>query len=345
MSASRAKKLLSDWNTVRYELLNTRICDLPVQIKGSRLDPMVKRVVGELEAKGLRYRPLFYLTDSWGCPNEVPAVGVPFYLADPLLSRVEEEQTGEIEDTATVMMFLRHETGHAVNYAFRLWERPGWVETFGRFSAPYRDTFQPVRGSRDFVRHLNHSLYGRNYAQKHPDEDFAETFAVWLSPRSGWRRRYRYWPALRKLKYVAGLMRAIRNETPVSTPDRLFRPLSEMTMLLAEHYGERAERFRAAAQGYVDDKLREAFPPYRGRDRARAHELARSHRADLTAAVAKWSGLEVAEVETILDKLEDRAESLRLCYPRGQAENKLVELAALASALAMDFAYTGRFTR
>ena len=178
MAKKRPLSIISGWETVRYELLNTKICDLGLRLEDSILEPAVARVRSEIEAKGLRYQPAFYLTDSWGCPNEVPAIGIPFYLADPRLRRIEEEQTGEVEDEAVLMMLLRHEVGHALNYAYRLWERPDWVETFGRFSRPYRDEFQINPASRSFVRHLVHSEYGRHYAQKHPDEDFAETFAV-----------------------------------------------------------------------------------------------------------------------------------------------------------------------
>src|SRR6516162_4975003 len=183
---------------------------------------------------------------------------MPFYLFDKRLARIEEEQTGEVEDGQHIMTLLRHEAGHAINYAYRLYKAPEWVETFGAFTKPYRDHFRPDPLSRGFVRHLVHHQYGRTYAQKHPDEDFAETFAVWLTPRSGWRRRYRTWPALRKLKYVDRLMKAIRDQEPRckrATP--LCSPVEELTLLVAEHYGQRAQRDRAAAQGYVDDKLRE----------------------------------------------------------------------------------------
>jgi hypothetical protein len=302
-------------------------------------------VTRELEAKGIKFKTTFYLTDSWGCPDEVPAVGVPFYLADRRLSRIEEEQTGEIEDSRSTLMYLRHEVGHAINYAYRLWEMPGWSEVFGRFSRPYRDAFLPDPSSRDFVRHLVHSQYGRSYAQKHPDEDFAETFAVWLTPRSGWRRKYRFWPASKKLLFVARLLRQIKSRpVPQVRAEPLASPVSEMTLLLAEHYGQRAERYRAAAQGYVDDKLRGVFPKVRASDLIPAGQLLRRSRTKLSASISTWSGLDTEEVTTILDKLDDRATALKLKLPRRQSAEKMLELASLATSLAKDFAYTGRFT-
>ena len=137
-----------NWETVRQRLLQSRICDLGLRIKGSSIEPFIRQLERELSAKGLDYVPSFYLTDTWGCPDKVPIVGIPFYLACTLLGRIEKEQTGELEDSQTVMQLLRHETGHAINYAFRLWEEPGWRDTFGSFSKPYREVFHPNPWSR-----------------------------------------------------------------------------------------------------------------------------------------------------------------------------------------------------
>jgi hypothetical protein len=344
MYPARSLTLVNGWETVRYELLNTRICDLELRIEGSPLEPCIKRLYAELAAKGLSFQPECYLTDSWGCPNEVPVMGIPFYLADKRLARIEEEQTGEIENEQWTLMLLRHEAGHAVNYAYRLYQRLDWTETFGPFAKPYRDTFRPNPFSRQYVRHIIHHQYGRTYAQKHPDEDFAETFAVWLTPRSGWRRRYRGWPALRKLRYVDGLMRSIRQDRPLCTAGELCTPVEEMTLLLAEHYGARAERYRAAAQGYVDDKLREVFPLVRGRTLVPARELLRQQRRDLLGRVIHWSALPEEEVDTLLAKLEDRADSLGLEFRRRDWNAKLLDVTAMATSLALDFAYTGGIT-
>jgi len=344
MSTARALKLVNSWETVRYELLNTRIDQMGLQVEGSPVEPFVQRLYRELAAKGLKFRPAFYLTDAWGCPDEVPVIGIPFYLADKHLARIEEEQTGEIEDDQLILMLLRHEAGHAINYAYRLYQDPRWAEIFGPFSRPYRDVFQANPFSRQFVRHIVAHQYGRTYAQKHPDEDFAETFAVWLTPRSGWRRRYRNWPAIRKIEYVDELMQAISTLPPKRTQGQLCTPVEDMNMLLAEHYGQRAERYRAAAQGYVDDKLREVFPPVRGRTLVQAGDMLRAKREALLSRVQRWSGLDKEEIRTLLTKLEDRADVLGLHYRRQDAGAKLIDVTALITSLAMDFAYTGRFT-
>jgi hypothetical protein len=344
MSKARTLSVVNSWETIRYELLNTRICDLGLHIEGSPVEPSVQRLHRELAGKGLPFRPECYLTDSWGCPDEVPVIGIPFYLADRRLLRIEEEQTGEVEDDHSVMMLLRHEAGHAINYAFRLYRHPRWVELFGPFSQPYRDTFRPNPLSRQFVRHIVHHRYGPTYAQKHPDEDFAETFAVWLTPRSGWRQRYRNWPALQKLRYVDAVMKGLRGQPPERVRGPLCTPVEEMDMPLAEHYGQRAERYRAAAQGYVDDQLREVFPPLRGTTLSRAGDLLQDHQEGLLQRVTRWSGLDADEVRTLLVKLADRAGALDLYFRPRQQAAKLIDVTALATALAVNFAHTGRLT-
>jgi len=344
MSITRSIVLspFNSWETVRCELLHTRICDLGLSIEGSPLEPLTDRLLRELAAKGLVFRPDFYLTDSWGCPDRVPVIGIPFYLADKRLARIEEEQTGEIEDELMMMMLLRHEAGHAINYAYRLWKEPAWREVFGPFSKPYRETFYPEPASRNFVRHIHASQYGRTYAQKHPDEDFAETFAVWLTPRSAWRKRYRFWPALQKLKYVESLMRRIRREPPRRRAGRLLRPLKEMDILVAEHYGQRAEHFRAAAQGFVDAKLRTVFPKTRGRMRVSARELLHDHHEELLERMVRWSSLDHNDAKNILLKLEDRAAALDLSLPQSHETQALMDVVAMATGLAVEFAYCGR---
>jgi hypothetical protein len=336
--------VVQGWNTVRYELLNMRLCDLGLRIEGSPLERYTRRVLRELEARQVSFKPGFYLTDSWGCPDRVPIIGVPFYLADPRLSRLEEEQSGEIEDGPTIMKFLRHEAGHAINYAYRLWKQEEWVQNFGVFTRPYRDDFQPRLWSRSFVRHLDSYPYGRTYAQKHPDDDFAETFAVWLTPRSGWSRRYQDWPAIRKLRYVDRLMKSVGRSPPPRHRTRLYRPVDSLRILLAEHYGQKAERLRRAAQGYVDDKLREIFPPSRSKLLLPAAELLRARREEMLQRARRWSGLEEQEALGILEKLEERASALNLSYPRSRGAGRSLDVVALVVALSIQYATSGRFS-
>ena len=242
------------------------------------------------------------------------------------------------------MMLLRHEAGHAVNYAYRLWRRPSWGEIFGRFTKPYRDSFRPDRMSRHYVRHIAVYPYGRTYAQKHPDEDFAETFAVWLTPGSSLA------PALPELAghQEAPLRRPADEGRPADLPEsrsaRRLLPVDRMSLTLAEHYGKKAERFRRDARGYVDDSLRDAFPASRGQVLRPAAALFRRYRERLVERVVHWSVLTPAEAETLVRKLEARAAALKLSYRPGAEGERLMDVVSLVIALALDYAYTGRLT-
>ena len=187
----------NDWDEERRALLGRKISELGLTIRGSRVEKLVSELYDELTYKSIAFRPPVYLSDEWGCPDGIPIIGVPFYLVDERLERMEAEMAGSVETDSESMRYLRHEAGHPLNYAFRIYDRPDWQATFGPFKQPYRERYRADPFSRAYVRHI----LGW-YAQKHPDEDFAETFAVWLTPGLDWRAVYAGWPALTKLEYV-----------------------------------------------------------------------------------------------------------------------------------------------
>jgi hypothetical protein len=218
------------------EILGKAIRDLGLKIEGSPLERFVQQLDRELESKKLlKFRPACYLSDEWGCPSGEPVIGIPFYLADPRLSLLEKERN-DLEDAREIMMYLRHEAGHAFNYAYRLHRTPQWKELFGSFRRPYHDHYRPVPFSKDFVRHM-----AGWYAQKHPDEDFAETFAVWLTPRSGWRKKYRGWGAMPKLRYMDRIARELGGIDPLRRRGHPDITVDEMESTLAEFYQHSTE--------------------------------------------------------------------------------------------------------
>jgi len=210
-------------------LLNTRICDLGLNIAGSAVEQFVERLYRELEQKNItKFRPACYLTDEWGCPSGEPTIGIPFYLARADLAEIEKEHN-DLEDSHEIMMYLRHEAGHAFNYAYKLHRTPEWKQWFGPYRRPYRENYRPILFSKDYVRYLPGW-----YAQKHPDEDFAETFAVWMTPRSGWRKRYRGWGAMAKLEYMDRIARQLGNADPLRTRGTPDITVAEMEITVAE---------------------------------------------------------------------------------------------------------------
>jgi hypothetical protein len=219
-------------------LLSRRISELPLKMEGTHLEGLIIRLYRELETAGIAFKPNIYLSDSWGCPNEVPVIGIPFHLADPgLRSLLGQMNAIEVENDTTLMMILRHEAGHAFNYAYRLFDKPEWETLFGQFSLPYQDDYQVDPSSSRFVHHL-----AGCYAQKHPDDDFAETFAVWLTPYSHWQTAYACTSASEKLQYAKRVAAEYGEKSPVMIGGRVDTPAGEMEMSLAEWCDVRAIR-------------------------------------------------------------------------------------------------------
>ena len=325
-----------EWQQQREQLLGHRISELGLSIRGSRVERLVDQLYRELESRGLRYRPGVYLSDQWGCPDGTPLIGVPFYLADPRLERIEAEMAMTVEDDLEAMRYLRHEAGHAFNYAFRLYERPEWSEIFGAFNRPYRDRYRANPFSRQHVRHI----LGW-YAQKHPDEDFAETFAVWLTPGSDWRADYAGWEALRKLEYVDAIMRELANELPEAIePGEDDLPVEAMRYSLADHYREATDAVPIEDERQFDMDLRQIF--VRAED-APAGELAqaflRRHYREVVSRIAFWTSEHPSVVRSLIDALTRRVEQLGLRVGALDAAT-LIELTSFATAVVMMHRHT-----
>jgi len=326
----------SNWEGERRALLGRRISELGLSLRGTRLEQLVARLYDELSAKGLRFRPPVYLSDQWGCPDDTPLIGVPFYLADERLARIEAEEAVEVENEDDIMRYLRHEAGHAFNYAYRLYDRSDWRQLFGPYSRPYRDRYRADPFSRAFVRHI----LGW-YAQKHPDEDFAETFAVWLTPGIDWRSEYAGWGALEKLEYVDRVMGEIGDEQPLIpavTPDDL--PVESMDYTLADHYRDGASDVPVTDARHFDGDLRTIFASS-GESPAgeEAAAFLRRHRREIVSRTAYWTGESAVAVRAFVDTLSERAAALGL-HVRGLEASTLIELTAFGTAVMMNYRYT-----
>lgn len=325
-----------EWTSQRELLLGQKISDLGLSIAGSRVERLLEQLHRELNDKGLRYRPPAYLSDQWGCPDGTPLIGIPFYLADPRLERIEEEMAMSIESDAEAMRYLRHEAGHAFNYAFRLYERAEWQALFGSFARPYRDRYRADPFSRDYVRHI----LGW-YAQKHPDEDFAETFAVWLTPGLDWRLEYAGWRALKKLEYVESVMRGLADEDPGAlTPGEDDLPVTAMRYSLAEHYRAESDVVPMEDERQFDVDLRQIFVAEHDAPSAEAAAsfLSRHYR-EIVSRVGFWTSEHPSVVRSLIDVLVRRAEALGLRAGRLEAAT-LIELTAFATAVVMMYRHT-----
>jgi hypothetical protein len=323
-----------------HEILTKPIRELGLKLEGSPLERFVKQLYRELEAKGIRkFRPQCYLTDEWGCPSGEPVIGIPFYLADPDLAQLERDMN-DLEDVREIMMYMRHEAGHAFNYAYELYKSAEWRDLFGPFRRAYRDNYRPILFSRKFVRHL-----AGWYAQKHPDEDFAETFAVWLTPRSQWRKRYKDWDALAKLEYVDRVARKVGDVDPARRRGRTDLTVDEMETTVGEFYRLSLPEEIPVQELPLDADLADIFniSPKRRNGVRPAQELLRQHRKLIVDKVAYWSGVQRPVVKRLVESICKRVEDLGLRVDVRRESEYLTEFTVYATALSMNYLIRGKF--
>ncbi len=292
------------------ELLDLRLCDLDLHIEGTWVEQCVAQLHRELSDCGLRVRPHVWLSTEWFSPDGVPGIALPFYLADERLIRLEKRKMFEAEGASdrACMQLLRHEAGHALCSAFRLHHRQSWRNTFGLYGAPYPDSYVPNASSKDFVVHLRGW-----YAQAHPAEDFAETFAVWLSPHSRWWRDYEDWPALGKLQYVDELMGRLTGQKPPVRSRRYVEPLRSLRITLREYFADKQERYGSQATRPYDDELKRLFSDDPRHERhLTAAAFLRRVRPHIREVVVRWTGEYAYTVDQVLADMIERCRELGL---------------------------------
>jgi Putative zinc-binding metallo-peptidase len=303
------------WETLTDEqLLSLRLCDLKLAIRGTELQEAIERLYQELRMRGIRFRPHCWLAQEWFSPDGIPGIAIPFYLAHRRLMSIERRYMREVEggNRNWLMRILRHEAGHAIDSAYRLRRRASWRAVFGPASLPYPDTYRPRPGSRRFVQHL-----GAWYAQAHPTEDFAETFAVWLKPRSPWRREYLGWPAYSKLEFIDTLAQDIGHSKAPVTDRSTIEDVTHETCTLREHYEKRLARNRLPRRSGADELLLKVFTAApSSRYRLKAASLLRELRNPLRQQITRSGAFSGYLVHQVLRLMIARCESLNL-YVRG----------------------------
>lgn len=291
-------------------LLDLRLRELGLTIEDTWVAKPIAHLEHDLERRDMRFRPHFWFSTEWFTPNGVPGIAVPFYLGHPRLMRLERSQMLDVEGGTydECLRILRHECGHALQHAYRLQLRPEWRRHFGSPTRKYPTEYRPNPASRRFVQHLR--LY---YAQSHPVEDFAETFAVWLQPRAIWRKRYAGWQALRKLEYVDQLMAEIADLAPPVRTRRRVESLPTLSLTLREHYRQKRELYSVEHPDIFDRDLLRLFsdaPEHRASERASV--FLRRNRADIRHVVSRWTGEYQFAVDQVLSDMMGRCRELKL---------------------------------
>jgi hypothetical protein len=338
-------------------LRNTQIRDLGLQIEGTRLEPIIARFQRELDAFGFtKRRPHFYLATEWGVPFQTVSVGIPFYLARPELVAIQAEQAVLVEGASDeeILRYLRHEMGHVVNYAYRLYDREDWINIFGSITQPYVEEYRPAPFSRRYVRHLPGW-----YAQKHPDEDWAETFAVWMSPvtpladngaAETWREIYAHWPtALAKLNYCDRVIAEIRDREPLVRTQERDEDVADLTYSVDDYYqrlrvGE--DELPAGVGGALTAIFEQFGTPEDSTPevpRKPAGTLIRRIERELALNVFRWTGHFPERTRPMIRHLAKLADEMKQVYPADRESEVTVALTTLVTALAMNYVHRGTY--
>jgi hypothetical protein len=324
------------------------IRDLGLTIEGTRLEGILGELERELERAGIaRVRPRFYLSTEWGVPFPSLAIAIPFSLARPDLTAIHADRHGHVEGTSRhdILRYLRHEMGHVMNYAYRLYDDQDWVELFGSMTQPYVEEYQPQPFSKRFVQHLPGW-----YAQKHPDEDWAETFAVWLTPGRDWRRDYADWPsALAKLEYCDRKITEVKDQRPLIDVVELDEDVGEISYTLDQYYKSMGATGVELPPG-LDGALRAIFEDEEESlaDAAKtqpARRLIEEHARTIVRDVYLWTGHFPERTRALLSHMAQRAEELGQVYRTGGEQRALIGLTTLVTALAMNHVQHGSYMR
>ena len=321
-------------------LLKKPLQTLPLRVDQGPAGALVKRLYAELEAKGIRFKPPCWFGEEWFSPDGTPGISIPFFLANTWLMKLERKFMLEVEGgtSGEFMRILRHEAGHALDTAFRLHFRKGWRETFGSFAKPYPVSYRPRPNSRQHVLHLQGW-----YAQAHPAEDFAETFAVWLRPNSHWRRRYAGWPALKKLNYIDELMREIAGRAPVNRKRKPVEPISESRLTLEAYYEAKRTLYSLEWPAYYDRSLRRVFSENpRHQNRLSAAMFFRHERRRLCEAVSDGTGLHSYTLNHMIEHMVERCKALKLRMKESRSETYQQAL-VMVTFEAMNVIHSGHY--
>ncbi|MBC7387048.1 MAG: putative zinc-binding metallopeptidase [Cryobacterium sp.] len=338
--------MAQSWTTLKDDdLLKLRICDLDLKIEDCDLHDRSQQLAAELAEKKLIYRPDIYLGDEWFSPEGMLAISIPFYLAHPRLKELEHALMFDVEGGTpeSCQRLLRHEAGHCFDHGYRFSKRRKWRDVFGPPEAEYApETYHPKPYSKGFVQHLDNW-----YAQAHPDEDFAETFAVWLDPAGDWKKTYRSWSgALKKLSYVDELASEVAAREPIREKGALPFQARKMKSTLGKYYAKRKRENAADYPEFFDDDLQKIFngdAELSKRDYSAAKFLLKQ-RKELIDSVAYWTGERKFPIESLVRKLHARSDKLELRMGRTHADTHL-QLSAYLATLVTHYLFTGKFKR
>jgi len=318
--------------------MQTRLCDLGLSIQGTVIQEYIDQFYEELRQKGMQFLPPCYLSDEWFSPNKIGVIAIPFYLAHPKLHSLEKRMMKEVEGGTKpeALKLLRHECGHAYVHAFNLTSKRHWRETFGHPGKAYTEHYKYRPYSKSFVSNLENF-----YAQSHPEEDFAETFAVWLDPQSGWKELYKNWPVFPKLKYVDELMSSLKDRTVKISKREYYYPIISIKKRLSLHYDRMKKLYIEEEEDFFDADLKKFFSPA-GTKGPLAAQLMMKHRKYIENSICRYTREKKYIISSLVSKLIKRLKVLELRAER-DSNDYMIDFAVYVTSLSSNYRYTNRY--
>ena len=333
-----------DWVSLSdEELLECRISKLGLRLEGTPLAPLIRQLYDELSARGLAFHPPCHIGDEWFVAVGIPAIFIPFFLVHERLRALERTMMLEVEGGTPewFMKLIRHEAAHAYAYAFQLPRKKKWQQIFGRTSREETpDFYRPRPFSRSYVVNLDDW-----YAQSHPDEDFAETFAVWLTPGLDWRTRYAGWKAVRKLEYMDELTKSLASKPPLHLPTYRVADYNCLNLKLKTYYTRKRKLYEDTYPNFYDADLRQLFPAAGdGSGRIKASAYLQQRRRRLMNAVSQWTNEKKYRINKLLSRLITRCDQLGLHVLNDDPQQDF-RVSSFITTLVMNYLFTGKFKR
>ena len=330
----------ADWVDLSDEkLLELRISKLGLKLESTPLEPLLEQLNDELTAKGLNFHPPCHIGDEWFVPIGVPAIFIPFYLVHDRLRALERTMMLEVEGGTKewFMKLMRHEAAHAYSYAYEMQKKRRWQQCFGQTTDEETpDFYRPRPFSRSYVVHLDDW-----YAQSHPDEDFAETFAIWLDPNMDWKTRYAGWKALNKLEYVDELMKSLAGKPPSHMPKYRAADYNCLNVKLKTYYARKRKLYEDTYPDFYDADLRQLFNASSG---INASSYLRQRKRRLMNSVCQWTNEKKFRVNKLLTRLNERCDQLDLKVLNDDPQQDF-RVASYLTTLVMNYLFTGKFKR
>ena len=326
------------------EILKFRFKDILINISGTEVESYVTKLYEELAAKGLTFRPQIFFGDEWFSPEGMNAISVPFYLANTRLKHLEKSMMLEVEggNAEWFMKLLRHEAGHCFDHCYRFSKRKKWSQVFGSPNIEYQpETYRPQPFSKSYVKHLD-----RWYAQAHPDEDFAESFAVWLNSELDWKKIYAKWPvAFKKLEYVESLAKESAKLKMLDEKGRLPSQVSKLSTTLEKYYQKRKREQADDYPDFFDSDLGFIFNGDLALKREfSAGRFMTKHRKAIVTTVAWATNEKKFTIDSLVKKLKARCEKLELKLGKSETQTTM-EVASFLTSLVKNYLFTGKFKR